>query len=47
MRPLKFYNHFHYFEYKADINYKIEQHYITELKFTSNGYRNRFDIELE
>lgn len=90
IRSLKFYNHFHYFEYKAGINYKIEknaaftigagnyqtykeggnfvlpknnnefrvwpqlnlfqsigkikieQRYRAELRFTSNGYRNRF-----
>lgn len=90
IRSLKFYNHFHYFEYKAGVNYKIEknvavtigagnyqtykeggdfvlpknnnefrvwpqlilfqsigklkieQRYRAELRFTSNGYRNRF-----
>ncbi len=90
MRSLKFYNHFHYYEYKAGVNYKIEknsvltigagsyqtykeggdfvlpknnnefriwpqislfqligklkieQRYRAELRFTSNGYRNRF-----
>jgi hypothetical protein len=90
IRSLKFYNHFHYFEYKVGINYKIEkntaftigsgnyqtykeggnfvlpknnnefriwpqlnlfqsigkikieQRYRYELRFTSNGYRNRF-----
>jgi len=26
IRSLKFYNHFHYFEYKAGIHYKIEKH---------------------
>jgi hypothetical protein len=90
LRSLKFYNHFHYYEYKAGINYsihenvaltlgagsyqtykeggdfvkpknndefrlwpqviltqslndlKIEQRYRAELRFTSDGYRNRF-----
>lgn len=90
LRSLKFYDHFHYYEYKAGVNYKvyknvlftigagsyqtykeggdfvlpknndefrlwpqvtlfqhvgklkIEQRYRTELRFTSNGYRNRF-----
>jgi long-subunit fatty acid transport protein len=90
IRSLKFYNHFHYHEYKGGINYKIspplqftlglgnyqtykeggnfelpknnnefrlwpqvilfqeignfkiEQRYRTELRWTSNGYRNRF-----
>lgn len=90
LRSLKFYDHFHYYEYKGGINYhfdknailtmgigsyqtykeggdfvlpknnnelriwpqlslfqsigklKIEQRYRAELRFTSNGYRNRF-----
>ena len=90
IRSLKFYNNFHYYEYKGGITYKvhknvaltlgtgsyqtykeggnfvvpknndefriwpqvvlsqsvnkikIEQRYRTELRFTSNGYRNRF-----
>ncbi len=90
LRSLKFYNHFHYYEYKAAIQYKlqpnitvavgagsyqtfaeggnfklpknnnefrvwpqlvllqtagklkIEHRYRAELRFTSNGYRNRF-----
>ena len=90
LRSLKFYNHFHYYEYKGGVNYaahknltvtlgagsyqtykeggdfvlpknnnefriwpqvslfqsigklKIEQRYRAELRFTSNGYRNRF-----
>lgn len=90
IRSLKFYNHFHYHEYKGGINYKIykslqftigfgnyqtykeggnfelpknnnelrlwpqiilyqdignfkiEQRYRTELRWTNNGYRNRF-----
>jgi hypothetical protein len=90
LRSLKFYNHFHYYEYKGGVNYKIhknvkltlgagsyqtykeggnfvlpknnnefriwpqvilfqsigklkiEQRYRSELRFTSNGYRNRF-----
>jgi hypothetical protein len=90
LRSLKFYNNFHYYEYKAGIDYKvhkhvkltlgagsyqtykeggnfvlpknndefrlwpqvilfqsigqlkIEQRYRAELRFTSNGYRNRF-----
>lgn len=90
LRSLKFYDHFHYYEYKGGLNYKahqhvaltlgagsyqtykeggdfvlpknnnefrlwpqvilfqsvgklkIEQRYRTELRFTSNGYRNRF-----
>lgn len=90
IRSLKFYNNFHYYEYKVGITYKvqknvaltlgtgsyqtykeggnfvvpknnsefriwpqvvlsqsvskfkIEQRYRTELRFTSNGYRNRF-----
>ena len=90
IRSLKFYDNFHYYEYKGGINYKIhknvaltvgtgsyqtykeggnfvvpknndefriwpqvvlfqsvgklkiEQRYRTELRFTSNGYRNRF-----
>jgi hypothetical protein len=94
LRSLKFYNHFHYYEYKAGINYKIEknvgvtigagsyqtykeggdfvlpknnnefriwpqlnlyqsigklkieQRYRAELRFTSNGYRNRFRYRL-
>ncbi len=94
LRSLKFYNYFHYYEYKGGINYKvhknatlslgagsyqtykeggnfvlpknndelriwpqiilnqslgklkIEQRYRTELRFTSNGYRNRFRYRL-
>lgn len=94
LRSLKFYNNFHYYEYKVGINYKfhknvkftlgagsyqtykeggnfvlpknndefriwpqiifsqsigsfkIEQRYRTELRFTSNGYRNRFRYRL-
>ena len=90
LRSLKFYDHFHYYEYKGGVNYKIhkhatlslgagsyqtykeggnfvlpknndelrvwpqiiifqslgklkiEQRYRAELRFTSNGYRNRF-----
>ena len=90
IRSLKFYNNFHYYEYKVGVNYKIEknlmvslgagsyqtfkeggnfifpknnnefrlwpqvilfqsigkfkieQRYRAELRFTSNGYRNRF-----
>lgn len=90
LRSLKFYNHFHYYEYKGGVNYKayknvqftlgagsyqtykeggdfilpknndelriwpqvilfqsvgelkIEQRYRAELRWTSNGYRNRF-----
>jgi hypothetical protein len=90
LRSLKFYNHFHYYEYKGGINYKlnnamrltlgigsyqtyreggnfvepknndelrvwpqvtlvqsigkfkIEQRYRAEMRWTSNGYRNRF-----
>ena len=90
LRSLKFYNNFHYYEYKGGINYKvyknvkltlgagsyqtfkeggdfirpknndelriwpqlifthpygkltIEQRYRAEMRFTSNGYRNRF-----
>lgn len=90
LRSLKFYDHFHYYEYKAGINYKIhksvkltlgagsyqtykeggnfilpknnnefrvwpqiillqevnklkiEQRYRAEMRWTSNGYRNRF-----
>ena len=90
MRSLRFYNHFHYYEYKGGINYKIhksfnmimgagsyqtykeggnfelpknnnefrlwpqiilfqqisifkiEQRYRAELRWTKNGYRNRF-----
>lgn len=90
LRSLKFYNHFHYYEYKAGIDYKlhdeakislgagsyqtfkeggdfvlpknnnefrlwpqlilthpygrlkVEQRYRTEMRFTNNGYRNRF-----
>ena len=90
LRSLKFYNNFHYYEYKGGINYKvhkdimltlgagsyqtykeggnfvlpknndefrlwpqviffqtigkfkIEQRYRAEIRFTSNGYRNRF-----
>jgi len=94
IRSLKLYDHFHYHEYKAGINYyfisntvftlaagnyqtykeggnfivpknnnefriwpqitlnqtikklKIEQRYRSELRFTSNGYRNRFRYRL-
>jgi hypothetical protein len=94
LRSLKFYNHFHYYEYKGGLNYKaskhllltigagsyqtykeggsfvlpknnnelriwpqvvlnqsegkfkIEQRYRAELRFTSNGYRNRFRYRL-
>lgn len=94
LRSLKFYNQFHYYEYKGGINYKvndkmvmslgagsyqtfaeggnflrpknndefrlwpqilllqsigrftIEQRYRAELRFTSNGYRNRFRYRL-
>ena len=94
IRSLKFYDNFHYYEYKAGLNYKIdknfkitlgagsyqtfnesgnfalpksndefriwpqiilfqsigkfkiEQRYRTELRFTSNGYRNRFRYRL-
>lgn len=94
LRSLKFYNDFHYYEYKAGVNYKvhknvnvtlgtgsyqtykeggnfvspknnnefrlwpqitlsqsvnslkIEQRYRSELRFTSNGYRNRFRYRL-
>jgi Protein of unknown function (DUF2490) len=94
LRSLKFYDNFHYYEYKGGINYKvksnvrftlgagsyqtykeggnfvlpknnnefriwpqivlfqsagkisIEQRYRTELRFTSNGYRNRFRYRL-
>lgn len=94
LRSLKFYNHFHYYEYKAGVNYKvhpnlkltlgagsyqtykeggsfvkpknndefriwpqvalnhslwkvkIEQRYRAEMRFTSNGYRNRFRYRL-
>ncbi len=94
LRSLKFYNHFHYYEYKGGINYKmykdlqltlgagsyqtykeggdfvlpknndefriwpqavlfqsigklkIEQRYRAELRWTSNGYRNRFRYRL-
>ena len=94
IRSLKFYDSFHYYEYKGGINYKIyknvalsigtgsyqtykeggnfvvpknndefriwpqvvlfqsvgklkiEQRYRTELRFTSNGYRNRFRYRL-
>ncbi|TAD92080.1 MAG: DUF2490 domain-containing protein [Bacteroidetes bacterium] len=90
LRSLKFYNNFHYYEYKGGVNYglsknvsltlaagsyqtyaeggdfvlpknndefriwpqvtlfqalgklKVEQRYRAELRFTSNGYRNRF-----
>ena len=90
LRSLKFYNHFHYYEYKGGVNYnlhkqlrltlgagsyqtykeggdfvlpknndefrlwpqvtlfqelfkfKIEQRYRAEMRWTSNGYRNRF-----
>lgn len=94
LRSLKFYNHYHYYEYKLAINYhfqpnviltlgsgsyqtyreggnfelpknnndfrvwpqltltqqinkiNIEQRYRTEMRFTSNGYRNRFRYRL-
>lgn len=94
LRSLKLYNQFHYYEYKAGINYrahqnllislaagsyqtyaeggnfvkpknndefrlwpqvlltqslgqfKVEQRYRAELRFTSNGYRNRFRYRL-
>jgi hypothetical protein len=94
LRSLKFYNNYHYYEYKGGINYKvhknikltigtgsyqtykeggdfvlpknndefriwpqveifqligelkIEQRYRTELRWTSNGYRNRFRYRL-
>lgn len=94
LRSLKFYNNFHYYEYKVGVNYKIyknvkltlgagsyqtyneggnfvlpknndefrlwpqlilfqsigklkiEQRYRSELRFTSNGYRNRFRFRL-
>ncbi|MBL7788821.1 MAG: DUF2490 domain-containing protein [Chitinophagales bacterium] len=94
LRSLQFYSHFHYYEYKGGINYKIyknvkltigagsyqtyreggdfvlpknndefrlwpqitlfqsiaflkiEQRYRTELRWTSNGYRNRFRYRL-
>jgi Protein of unknown function (DUF2490) len=94
LRSLKFYNHFHYYEYKAGVNFKtsknlmfslglgsyqtykeggdfvlpknndefriwpqiilfqtlgkfkIEQRYRAELRWTSNGYRNRFRYRL-
>jgi len=94
LRSLKFYDNFHYYEYKGGVNYKvhknatlslgagsyqtykeggnfvlpknndefriwpqiivlqslgklmIEQRYRTELRFTSNGYRNRFRYRL-
>lgn len=94
LRSLKFYNNFHYYEYKGGINFKIynnvtltlaagsyqtykeggnfvlpknndefrlwpqvtlfqyvgklkvEQRYRTELRFTNNGYRNRFRYRL-
>lgn len=94
LRSLKFYDHFHYYEYKGGINYKvkknvlltlgagsyqtyreggdfvlpknndelriwpqvilfqsvgelkIEQRYREELRWTSNGYRNRFRYRL-
>jgi hypothetical protein len=94
LRSLKFYNHFHYYEYKGGINYKahqnlkltlgvgsyqtykeggdfivpknndefrvwpqvilfqsigafkLEQRYRAELRWTSNGYRNRFRYRL-
>lgn len=94
LRSLKLYDHFHYYEYKGGINYrinkgvqltlaagsyqtykeggdfvlpknndefrlwpqivlfqtigklKIEQRYRTELRWTSNGYRNRFRYRL-
>jgi hypothetical protein len=94
LRSLRFYNNFHYYEYKGGVNYKIqknvmltlgagsyqtykeggnfvlpknndefriwpqvilsqsvgklkiEQRYRSELRFTSNGYRNRFRYRL-
>ncbi len=94
LRSLKFYNNFHYYEYKGGVNYKfhknatlslgagsyqtfkeggnfvkpknndelriwpqitilnsvgkikLEQRYRAELRFTSNGYRNRFRYRL-
>jgi long-subunit fatty acid transport protein len=94
LRSLKFYNHFHYYEYKGGVSYKanknlnialgagsyqtykeggsfvlpknndefriwpqivlsqsigkftIEQRYRAEMRFTSNGYRNRFRFRL-
>jgi hypothetical protein len=94
LRSLKFYNHYHYYEYKGGINYsihknvaltlgagsyqtykeggdfvkpknndefrlwpqviltqslndlKIEQRYRAELRFTNDGYRNRFRYRL-
>ena len=94
LRSLKFYNNFHYYEFKGGINFhankslaltlgagsyqtykeggnfvlpknnnelriwpqiaifqsigsvKVEQRYRTELRFTSNGYRNRFRYRL-
>jgi len=94
LRSLKFYNNFHYYEYKGGVNYKVhknatlslgagsyqtykeggnfvvpknnnefriwpqiiifqslgkikvEQRYRAELRFTSNGYRNRFRYRL-
>lgn len=94
LRSLKYYDHFHYYEYKAGLNYqfdkslaislaagsyqtykeggnfelpknnnefrlwpqisitqqinkiKIEQRYRAEMRFTSNGYRNRFRYRL-
>jgi hypothetical protein len=94
LRSLRFYHHFHYYEYKGGVNYKIhkqvqltlgmghyqtyleggdfvlpknnnefrlwpqvtmfqttgkfkiEQRYRAELRFTSNGYRNRFRYRL-
>jgi Protein of unknown function (DUF2490) len=94
LRSLKFYNNFHYYEYKAAVNYKfyknatatigagsyqtyreggnfktpknnnefrlwpqlttqqklgkinVEHRYRAELRFTSNGYRNRFRYRL-
>ena len=94
LRSLKFYNNFHYYEYKGGVNYKvhknatlslgagsyqtykeggnfvlpknndelrvwpqiiifqslgklkIEQRYRAELRFTNNGYRNRFRYRL-
>jgi hypothetical protein len=95
LRSLKFYDHFHYYEYKGGVNYQaypnaifslglgsyqtykeggnfetpknndeirlwpmltlrqnvgninIEQRYRAEMRFTSNGYRNRFRYRLE
>jgi hypothetical protein len=95
LRSLKFYDHFHYYEYKGGVNYhaypnaifslgagsyqtyreggnfetpknndeiriwpmvtlrqsvgriNIEQRYRAEMRFTSNGYRNRFRYRLE